>query len=112
VALPLIRKVGDERQVSDQSGRLAQRTLSGRYRRPPTFAGQIRTAADSLDLSVSLLAEGRFVAPTPENESQLDGILKCDESFTLGANFPSQLLLLHRLSPRLASWRFDFVAES
>jgi hypothetical protein len=48
VALPLIRKVRDQRQVSDQSGRLAQRTLSGRYRRAPTFIRRMRMTAPSL----------------------------------------------------------------
>jgi hypothetical protein len=48
VASPLIREVGDERQESDQSGRLTQRTLSGRYRRAPTFTRRMRTTAPSL----------------------------------------------------------------
>ena len=48
VASPFIHKVGDERQVCDQSGRLAQRTLSGGFRHAPTLNRQIRTAAASL----------------------------------------------------------------
>ena len=49
VASPFIHKVGDEGQVSDQSGRLAQRTLSGGFRHAPTLNRQIRTAAASLN---------------------------------------------------------------
>ena len=49
VASPFIHKVGDERQVSDQSGRLAQRTLSGGFWHAPALNRQIRTAAASLE---------------------------------------------------------------
>jgi hypothetical protein len=37
----LTHKVGDEGQEFDHSGRLAQRTLTGRFQRPPTFACEI-----------------------------------------------------------------------
>ena len=50
VASLFIHKVGDERQVSDQSGQLAQRTLSDGFRHAPTLNRQIRTAAASLFL--------------------------------------------------------------
>ena len=55
VASPFIHKVGDERQVSDQSGRLAQRTLSGGFRHAQTLNRQIRTAAASLKETVTAL---------------------------------------------------------
>jgi hypothetical protein len=51
VASPFIHKVGDERQVSDQSGRRAQRTLGGGFLHAPTLIRQIRTAAASLKRS-------------------------------------------------------------
>jgi hypothetical protein len=54
LASPLIRKVRDQRQVSDQSGRLAQRTPSGRYRRAPTFIRRMWTTAPSLLPPLSL----------------------------------------------------------
>ena len=58
------RRVGDspkrpaaaERQVPRCSGQPPQELANVRYRRPPTFAGQIRTAADSLDQSLRMPA--------------------------------------------------------
>ena len=53
-----------QRQVADQSGPLAQRSLNGRYRRAPTFTRRMRTAAPSLKrvlgLSRRMSAGGRY----------------------------------------------------
>lgn len=57
VAEPFIYKVGDEGQESDHSGRLAQRILSGRFRRSPTLTSEILPSAASLKPS---LAQPRF----------------------------------------------------
>ena len=48
MASQLVHNAGDKSQVSERSSRPTPRAPSGRFRHPPTFAGQIRAAADSL----------------------------------------------------------------
>ena len=68
VADPLTRPADAERQVRRQSGQPPEDLGNVRYRRPPTFAGQIRATATSLLLSLKsrpLNGSSRPIAPLP-----------------------------------------------